>query len=208
MVTARRSMTDGDAPTAEAETETETVKKTPVRKTIVRKKLVKKQVVKKKVLKTPTATTAATRKKPPTKKIAKVIMPSSAEWFDPRDPRPKRLSAAERLDLPPPASGAELVERVSWAIERELNQIELIVGGGRVKPTQRTEAERRARTLASLARTLSEVARLRAQHQQRPDDDDDAMPRDLDEFRETLALRLERLLAEESQPPDGDVQHE
>ncbi len=44
-----------------------------------------------------------------------------------------------------PESGAGLVERVSRAVERELEQIELIVGGGRVRSTQRSEAERRAR---------------------------------------------------------------
>jgi hypothetical protein len=47
-----------------------------------------------------------------------------------------------------------LIERVTRAIERELSLIEVIVGGSHLKPQQRTEAERRARTLASLARTL------------------------------------------------------
>lgn len=47
-------------------------------------------------------------------------------------------------------------------MERELSQIEVIVGGSHVNPAQRTEAERRARTLASLARTLTEVRKLRA----------------------------------------------
>lgn len=103
----------------------------------------------------------------------------------------------------PPATGVELITRVNTAIERELNQIEVIVGGHRLGPSARTEAERRARTLASLARTLSEVARLRARHQQKADDDDDdPVPSDLDEFRETLARRLEKLLADRSQPPD------
>ena len=50
-----------------------------------------------------------------------------------------------------------LIERVVDAIERELTQIEHIVGGQRGKRGQRTETERRARTLASLARTFAEV---------------------------------------------------
>ena len=56
-----------------------------------------------------------------------------------------------------------------------------------VKPQQRTEAERRARTLASLARTLTEVRKLRAdEHRVKPQDDPDR-PRDIEEFRRRLA---------------------
>ncbi|EAQ34512.1 hypothetical protein NB311A_12242 [Nitrobacter sp. Nb-311A] len=80
---------------------------------------------------------------------------------DQPSPRIKR-TAVERVDDPPPATGALLIERVTRAIERELSLIEVIVGGSHLKPQQRTEAERRARTLASLARTLGEVTRLRA----------------------------------------------
>ena len=76
-----------------------------------------------------------------------------------------RRTAADRLNDPPPATGIALVERVTRAVERELSQIEVIVGGHHVKPGQRTEAERRARTLASLARTLTEVRKLRADEQ-------------------------------------------
>ncbi len=170
--------------------------------TVTKKSVVKKSVVPKKSVKTAaTPTSVATLKlaaKPKPRKIAKV-------WYEARETRPERLSATERLDLPPPATGAELVERVSWAIERELNQIEMIVGGHRLKPAQRTEAERRARTLASLARTLSVVTQLREKNLPGTgDDDDDAMPRDLDELRETLARRLERLVAERAQSADGE----
>lgn len=106
-----------------------------------------------------------------------------------------KRSATERLDDPPPATGAKLIARVTRAIERELTQIETIVGGHHIAPRFRTEAERRARTLASLARTLSEVTRLRAQQEPDADDDAEARPRDLDEFRETLARRLEQMVA-------------
>ena len=90
-----------------------------------------------------------------------------------------RRTAIDRADDPPPATGIALVERVTRAVERELSQIEVIVGGHHVKPAQRTEAERRARTLASLARTLTEVRKLRAdEHRVKPQDDPDR-PRDL-----------------------------
>ena len=185
----------------------------PVRTTsAAQKSAAKKAVAKKSVVITKSVETAAATPKsvasvkpvakpvakPKPRKIAKV-------WYEPREPRPERLSATERLDLPPLATGAELVERVSWAIERELNQIEMIVGGHHLKPAQRTEAERRARTLASLARTLSVVTQLREKNLSGPgDDNDDAMPRDLDELRETLARRLERLVAEQAQSADGE----
>jgi hypothetical protein len=105
-----------------------------------------------------------------------------------------KRSATERAGDPPPATGIALVERVTRAVERELSQIEVIVGGHHVKPAQRTEAERRARTLASLARTLTEVRKLRAdEHRVKPQDDPDR-PRDIEELRRRLAERLQRMV--------------
>lgn len=109
--------------------------------------------------------------------------------------RNSKRSATARLEDPPPAPVTTLLTRVSRAIERELSQIEIIVGGQRVKPAQRTEAERRARTLASLARTLREVMQLRA-GEEKTKRDDDAVPRDLNELRAELARRLDRLVGD------------
>ena len=53
---------------------------------------------------------------------------------DVAEPVPPKRSANERLDDPPPAAGIALVERVTRAVERELSQIEVIVGGHHVKP--------------------------------------------------------------------------
>lgn len=126
---------------------------------------------------------------------------------------PRKRSAVERLNdrpppmadpLPPPSSpGLELIARVSRAIERELMQIERIVGGHRVPIAQRSEAERRARTLASLARTLNEVKRLRAEEEKPKAADDDAVPRDLDEFRRELSRRLALMDAAAAPLPAG-----
>ena len=107
-----------------------------------------------------------------------------------------RRSAVERVNDPPPAAGQALIARVSRAIERELTQIEAIVGGHYVAPRQRTEAERRARTLASLARTLREVTALRLSEKKEKREDDDAVPRDLSELRLALARRLDQLVAD------------
>lgn len=112
-------------------------------------------------------------------------------------------SAVDRLDDPPPASGLVLIARVSRAIEHELAQIETIVGGRHVPRTQRSEAERRARTLASLARTLNEVKRLRAEEEKPKAADDDPMPRDLDEFRRELSRRLALMEQGPAPLPDG-----
>ncbi len=115
-------------------------------------------------------------------------------------------TATERVDDPPPATGIALVERVTRAVERELSQIEVIVGGHHVKPGQRTEAERRARTLASLARTLTEVRKLRADEHRVKPQDDDARSRNSPEFRLELARRLDRLVAEAKavHPDEGE----
>ena len=116
-----------------------------------------------------------------------------------------RRSALERLDDPPPAPLPTLLNRVSRAIERELTQIELIVGGTRVLPRHRTEAERRARTLASLARTLREVMQLR-ESEEKCEEDDDALPRDIDELRAKLAQRLDELVADAKAVHPGAAQ--
>jgi hypothetical protein len=125
-------------------------------------------------------------------------------------PKPRKQTATDIAAVPPPGEtpAGSMVERVSNAIERELSKIEHIVGNpSRLYPAQRIETESRARVLASLARTLKEVMRLRDQERGAGDDttkaaDDDAVPRDLDEFRRELSRRLEGLV--ESAAPVSD----
>jgi hypothetical protein len=123
----------------------------------------------------------------------------------------RRRSAVDRLDdmsLDDP-SAASLVARVGNAIERELRKIERIIGSSvRLHPSERIESESRARVLASLARTMKEVMRLREQERDAADDatkaaDDDPIPRDLDEFRRELSRRLEGLVAGAAPLPAG-----
>jgi hypothetical protein len=198
-------------------------KKTPVRKTatkrVVRKATAKK-VAKRTTAKPKTLSTEARFKKAaafdakPVTRISVKATQAVADDNDDvaknkiakakaRETRPRhslitptnhKRSAVARLDDPPPAPVAVMLGRVSLAIERELTQIERIVGGVRIKTAERTEAERRARTLASLARTLREVMQLRAGEEKKQDDD--AVPRDISEFRRQLARRLEQLAAE------------
>jgi hypothetical protein len=103
--------------------------------------------------------------------------------------------AIARDDLPP-ATCIALVERITRAVERELSQIEAIVAGYHVEPALRSEAERRARTLGSLAHTLTEVRKLRADEDKSKAGYDDAGPEDINTFRLELAQKLDRLVAE------------
>ncbi|WP_425993488.1 hypothetical protein [Afipia sp. DC4300-2b1] len=122
--------------------------------------------------------------------------------------KPRKQTATDIAADPPPGDtpATSMVARVSDAIERELSKIERIVGHpSRLYPAQRIETESRARVLASLARTLKEVMRLREQERGTDDNakaDDDAIPRDLDEFRRELSRRLEGLV--ESAAPVSD----
>ncbi len=90
----------------------------------------------------------------------------------------------------------------SASSERELDAIDSILSV--LGAADSAEAERSARTLASLARALKEVMRLAAPEQASDPDDDDPMPRDLDEFRRELARRIEALAAEAEGQAPGD----
>ncbi len=129
-----------------------------------------------------------------------------------RTTRARRRTAADIAADPPQGEpgATSMVARVSDAIERELSKIERIVGNPlRMAPAQRIETESRARVLASLARTLKEVMRLG--EQERAGDattkaaDDDAVPRDLDEFRRELSRRLEGIVAGRTEIPERRI---
>ncbi len=121
----------------------------------------------------------------------------------------KKVGSAKAKSDPP----MSLVERVSQAVERELTQIDTIVGNaGSTPAAKRANAESRARTLASLARTLKEVMQLRDQEREAESNfdeeasklaDDDFIPRDLDEFRRELSRRLEKMVAARAAIFDG-----
>jgi hypothetical protein len=161
-----------------------TTKKTTTKKTTAKKTTTKTTVTKKAAAPNPTTETATTDTKAPRT----------------RGPSGVTRSAAERVNDPLPETGLVLLNRVLGKIEQEILRIESIVDRRGGKVSQRTEAERRARTLASLTKTLAELRRLRANDELQRPLDDDAIPRDLDEFRRALSRRLEQLVADPAQP--------
>ena len=119
-------------------------------------------------------------------------------------------AAAENKPTPPAANSAAaaapdfavLAASLQAAVERELKAVECVLG--MLGPSDRGESERMARTLASLARTLRQVALLNAGEEGMAanDSDDDPIPRDIDEFRRELARRIEAFVGERA---DGEI---
>jgi hypothetical protein len=204
---------------ARAPAKTSKARKSPVNKA-ARKRVAKKSAKPKssRTLKREAAAKreAAVKKRKQTKAATNVLVGPEPIVVDPTDEVARaaiakrqvrgRRSAVDRLSDPPPAIGLALVERVTSAVERELSQIEVIVGGSHVNRTQRTEAERRARTLASLARTLTEVRKLRAEEEKLKPPDEKLSPRDIEQFRTELARKLDRLVAEAKALPPGEAE--
>jgi hypothetical protein len=103
----------------------------------------------------------------------------------------------------------DLAERVSSAVEQQLQVIDAILARLPQEPGRSVEAERHARTLASLTRTLQALRQMGQQNDaasMRRADQHDDIPTDMDEFRRELARRLEAIVtaAESSRPAAGD----
>lgn len=101
-------------------------------------------------------------------------------------------AASECDDTAPisPQRRAALAERIQDVAERELDAVVRVLE--LLAPSDRAEAEQATRTLASISRILREVAALNQPTEVTPADetDDDAVPRDIDEFREEVARRI------------------
>jgi hypothetical protein len=98
-----------------------------------------------------------------------------------------------------------MAERLERAVDEELRVVETmhLVGG----PHSRVDAERTARTLASLTDTLHRVRRLRPPETPATGSDDFDIPADIDEFRRTLAQRIENFVRsrrDDAVSPAGD----
>lgn len=96
-----------------------------------------------------------------------------------------------------PERRAALAARVMTVAERSMDAIERVLAT--VNPKDQGEGERGTRMLASLTQTLREIDALNKADEATPPEaaetDPDALPRDIDEFREALARRIEAFVA-------------
>lgn len=166
----------------------------------------------------PAATTAsAARQKPPNARATKAKGPKRTASAKPKSARPKRVTSrpvkgaaaappdaphadAPRLDVSPVATDASAVDVP--AIRRQLQQRlqkEIAGVGARFESGSEVAAERTARMLASLVKSLAELRRLEALDPSDEgtsgdaDERDERPPRDLETLREELSRALERL---------------
>lgn len=115
---------------------------------------------------------------------------SATDVSPPGGPRKRATAGKRRLTT------TAMIDRVERTLAREIRRIESILADSDQSGGEGGAEERRARTLASLARTLNEVMRLREEDRKTKVADDDTVPRDLDEFRRELSRRLDILVAE------------
>jgi hypothetical protein len=72
-----------------------------------------------------------------------------------------------------------------------------------LEPTTSAQAERTARVLATVSRTILEIKAAAEEHMPADDADTDSLPIDMDEFREKLAQRIRQFV--ESRSGGGDA---
>jgi hypothetical protein len=123
--------------------------------------------------------------------------------------------ATATAETPPPGGAvaepalaqlrAALALRIQNVVEREMAVIERVVG--LLGPADEAEAERTMRTLAGISRTLREITALNQPDEVTPPDetDDDPVPRDIDEFRNELARRINALIDAERNEESGET---
>ena len=104
------------------------------------------------------------------------------------DPSPSPVSIPADSEIA--QQRKEIAARIQSLVVQHLSAVEkvlAVLGAADV-----LEAQRESRTLASLSRTVREIAALNASEQQvLPDEaDDDPVPSDIDEFRRELARRI------------------
>ena len=113
-----------------------------------------------------------------------------------------------------PQRRAVATQRMQAIVEREMEAVERVLAV--ISPADQVQAEGSARTLATIARALRDIAALNlaadevkdAHDAQHADDAaaDDAIPRDLDAFREELARRLQGIIDAHRANAEGGAQ--
>lgn len=115
------------------------------------------------------------------------------------DAPPASAEAPASVSARPAGTGREdarvaLALRIQRVAEREMDAIERVLAT--LGPSAEVEADRCARTLAGIARTLREITALNTPEDITPKDeaDADAIPVDLDELRCELARRINQVI--------------
>jgi hypothetical protein len=105
------------------------------------------------------------------------------------------LAAIEAAAAPAKATleHAHLIDRVRSAVEREIAAIDAVLARVEGARLHSSDAERAARTLATLVRTLRELAALETIAPDADKEESGDEFRDLEEFRRELTRRLEGL---------------
>ena len=113
-----------------------------------------------------------------------------------------RADIAALDDPTSPQQRLAMALRMQRVVEREMDAVERVIE--KIVPTDQIQAEHGARALASVSRTLREIRALTRPDDEAPPDatDDDPVPRDIDEFRDALARRIEAFIDAE-QGGDG-----
>ncbi len=129
-------------------------------------------------------------------RVEPAIVPSDAPNIEPPEVPCRALADDAQTDMPQQQRLA-IAQRIMTTVEREMDAIERILKT--ITPADQLEAEHGARTLASLSRTLRDIAALNRSDDETPpddtDDDDDPVPQDIDAFRDELARRIRGILA-------------
>lgn len=138
-----------------------------------------------------TSTDAVTGSADPTVAEAERLPPDGASPASAAPASPTQQSLLERID------------RLHRAFDQEMSAVERMREQLGRRPQKPVDAERTARTLEMLTRTLNDLERLRFAASPEASDDDDDFPRDLDEFRRELARRMEAFVASRSDGESG-----
>jgi sugar-specific transcriptional regulator TrmB len=110
----------------------------------------------------------------------------------------------DSTDQTPEQASAALVARIQRIAEREMDAVERVLDA--LGPAENADADRTARTLAGISRTLREVVALTTRETvaETHDPDDDTIPVDIDALRCELARRINALIDARAEQPVGD----
>ena len=140
------------------------------------------------------------RRAKPTFSLARAVSEGVRAEIAVDTPEASRTKPVDGAAFDPPQQRIAIAQRILTTVEREMDAIERILKT--ITPGDQLEAEHGARTLASLSRTLRDIAALNRLDDETPnddaEDDDDPIPRDIDEFRNELARRIDALIEKRS----------